>query len=297
MQFWIHPDAFTATSRDDMPWPGLLYGLYRLQEGGHQLATDPGALGNDISALLEQDQITISETNQEEADISIFAEDGQLHWRDPERDIELAADTWHEVARQFLFPQRTAEIERRTAETDISLKLNIDGSGQSSIDTGLDFFDHMLDQIARHGVMDLELSCDGDLEVDEHHTIEDVAIALGEAFRKALGDKKGIQRYSFILPMDESRSTVSLDFSGRPYFEFEGSFNREYVGDFPTEMVDHFFQSLAVNMKATLHMMVTGKNDHHKIEACFKGIALTLRASATRTERMLNIIPSSKGTL
>lgn len=297
MEIWISPDALTDPVHSQLPWPGLLYGLYRLQESGHKLGTNEESLSDDISSLLEQDKIQLNAASRDEADLVIQTREHQLIYEDPEQSTDVRADTWHRLSHSILFPRRTAAVSRNTAETEISLKLNIDGSGKSSIATGLGFFDHMLEQIARHGVMDLELTCNGDLDVDEHHTIEDVAIALGEAIREALGDKKGIQRYSFVLPMDESRSTVSLDFSGRPYFEFEGNFQREYVGDFPTEMVDHFFQSLAVNMKATLHMIVSGQNDHHKIEACFKGMALTLRASATRSERMLNIIPSSKGTL
>src|SRR5699024_6345106 len=144
---------------------------------------------------------------------------------------------------------------------------------------------------------DLDLHCKGDLEVDEHHTIEDTAIALGETILKALGSKIGVNRYSFVLPMDETRSTVALDFSGRPYLKFEGDFNREYVGDMPTEMIEHFFYSLAINMEATLHISVEGHNDHHKIEACFKGLARCLRASISRSERNLNILPSTKNLL
>ncbi len=193
--------------------------------------------------------------------------------------------------------QRGASYERKTNETDIKISLNLDGTGSSTINTGLKFFDHMLEQIARHGLIDLHISCDGDLEVDEHHTIEDVAIALGETLTKALGDKKGIERYSFVLPMDEAQATVALDLSGRPYLVFEGEFNREYVGDFPTEMVKHFFYSLAMSLKATLQINFSGDNDHHKIEACFKGLARTLKSAVERNPRTMNQIPSSKGAL
>src|SRR5699024_12438038 len=167
------------------------------------------------------------------------------------------------------FPNRTASCRRSTAENNISIDLNLDGTGQSSISTGLNFFDHMLEQIAKHGLIDLNLQCNGDLEVDEHHTIEDVAIALGETILKALGSKIGINRYSFVLPMDESQSTVALDFSGRPYLKFYGEFNRDSAGDMPTEMIEHFFYSLAINMTATLHLSVEGETDQHKIEAGF----------------------------
>jgi imidazoleglycerol-phosphate dehydratase/histidinol-phosphatase len=175
--------------------------------------------------------------------------------------------------------------------------LNIDGSGQTDIQTGLEFFDHMLDQIGRHGDIDLTLRCDGDLEVDEHHTIEDVAIVLGQAIAQGLGDKRGIERYGFVLPMDETRAMVAIDFSGRPYLVFEGSFNREYVGDFPMEMAEHFFYSLAMHLKATLHISIQGRNDHHKIEACFKGLAKAIRMAKQRNESNITRIPSSKGTL
>jgi imidazoleglycerol phosphate dehydratase HisB len=157
------------------------------------------------------------------------------------------------------------------------------------------FFDHMLEQIARHGFIDLELNCEGDLHIDEHHTIEDCALALGDALAQAIGNKRGIERYASVLPMDESRAMVALDLSGRPYLVFEGEFNREKVGDVPTELIKHFFYSLAMNMKATLHITFSGENDHHKIEACFKGFAKVLREAVKRTGG--NQIPSSKGVL
>lgn len=193
--------------------------------------------------------------------------------------------------------ERTASLSRTTNETDISISLNLDGTGKNEINTGLKFFDHMLEQIARHGFVDLNLRCDGDLEVDEHHTIEDVAIALGECITSALGDKKGIERYAFVLPMDETQATVAMDLSGRPYLVFEGEFNREYVGDMPTEMVKHFFYSLAMHLKATLQIEFKGDNDHHKIEAIFKGFARVLKTAVEKNPRIKNMIPSSKGRL
>lgn len=194
-------------------------------------------------------------------------------------------------------PHRKASLQRKTNETDINIAINLDGKGKSNIKTGLNFFDHMLDQIAKHGLVDLDLTCEGDLEVDEHHTIEDVAIALGDTITKALGDKKGIERYAFVLPMDEAQATVALDLSGRPYLVFEGEFTREYVGDLPTEMVKHFFYSLAMNLKATLHIEFKGDNDHHKIEAIFKGFARVLKTAVEKNPRIKNQIPSSKGAL
>ena len=204
---------------------------------------------------------------------------------------------WPALAAWLLGSRRTATRNRKTAETDISVRVNLDGTGKSRIDTGIPFYDHMLDQIARHGYMDIDVACRGDLEIDEHHTIEDTAIALGEAIGEALGDKRGIGRYGFAVAMDETRSLVAIDLSGRPWCVFEGTFRREKVGDFPTEMTSHFFHSLAMALKATLHVSVKGENDHHQIEACFKGLARCLRQAVDRNEDYLDILPSSKGML
>jgi imidazoleglycerol-phosphate dehydratase/histidinol-phosphatase len=202
-----------------------------------------------------------------------------------------------ETVTGYFSPLREASVHRKTAETDISVRLNLDGTGKASIETGLPFFDHMLEQIARHGLIDLHVSCRGDLHIDEHHTIEDTALALGECLLKAIGDKKGIERYSWALPMDETLALVSLDLSGRPYLQFEADLKREYIGDFPTEMTKHFFYSLAMALKATLQMRVSGENDHHQIEALFKGFARCLRGSVARNPRIRSLVPSSKGVL
>jgi imidazoleglycerol-phosphate dehydratase/histidinol-phosphatase len=206
-------------------------------------------------------------------------------------------DTIFEAVQTWLLPDRKAEIIRKTNETDIAVRINLDGTGKASIQTGLPFFDHMLEQIARHGLVDLTISCKGDLKIDEHHTIEDTAIALGECLAKAIGDKRGIERYSWALPMDETLALVSLDLSGRPYLQFEAELKREYVGDFPTEMTRHFFYSLAIALKATLQMRVSGENDHHQIEALFKGFARCLRGAVSRNPRIRSLVPSSKGIL
>jgi histidinol-phosphate aminotransferase/imidazoleglycerol-phosphate dehydratase/histidinol-phosphatase len=192
---------------------------------------------------------------------------------------------------------RKATIRRHTNETRIDITLNLDGTGAHQISTGLRFFDHMLEQIARHGLIDLDIQCQGDLHIDEHHTIEDVGIALGQALSQAYGDKRGIDRYGFVLPMDEARATVALDLSGRPYLVFNGSFDRVYVGDVPTDMVEHFFYSLATHMQATLHIDVLGDNDHHKVEACFKGLARALKQATEHNPRISGQVPSSKGSL
>lgn len=205
-----------------------------------------------------------------------------------------AAD-WQALLEQLLFPPRIGRIRRTTRETDIEVEIRLDGSGKHEISTGLGFFDHMLEQIARHGGVDLKVRCKGDLHIDEHHTIEDTALALGDAISAALGDKRGITRYASVLPMDETRAMTALDLSGRPYLVFDVSFTRDKVGDFPTEMVKHFFYSLAMNTKSTLHFEVSGENDHHKIEAIFKGFAIVLKQSVKRTGSLE--IPSSKGVL
>jgi len=192
---------------------------------------------------------------------------------------------------------RKATVSRHTSETKIDITLNLDGTGVHHIKTGLRFFDHMLEQIARHGLIDLDIQCQGDLHIDEHHTIEDVGIALGQAISQAYGDKRGIDRYGFVLPMDEARATVALDLSGRPYLVFNASFDRVYVGDIPTDMIEHFFYSLATHMQATLHIDVLGANDHHKVEACFKGLARALKQAIEHNPRISGQVPSSKGSL
>jgi imidazoleglycerol phosphate dehydratase HisB len=185
-------------------------------------------------------------------------------------------------------------VHRKTRETDIDIDLDLSREGPSSIATGLGFFDHMLEQIAGHGGFALHLKCSGDLHIDEHHTIEDCALALGSALREALGDKRGIARYGFLLAMDEAQAQVALDLSGRPFFVWEGHIARERVGDLPTELVPHFFRSLAQTLGAALHISVRGENAHHMIESCFKGVGRSLR-QAIRLEG--SELPSTKGSL
>ena len=295
MKIWIETDAL-AGPENELLWGGALYGLQRLQQLGHVLAFDESPLSDAQKALLENDQVVSTFKSATEADLQVTSADGALLLKH-DQDTQNTYKDWIRLSEAICFPQRRANISRNTSETKIVIDINLDGTGKSDICTGLGFLDHMLEQIARHGLIDLTLSCDGDLEVDEHHTIEDVAIALGKAIAEALGDKTGIQRYSFVLPMDESQATVALDLSGRPYLVFEGAFEREKVGDFPTEMTEHFFYSLVMNLNATLHVSVTGKNDHHKIESCFKGFARCLRAAVSRSERSLNILPSTKDLL
>jgi len=203
-------------------------------------------------------------------------------------------ETWEAVARQLTLSNRTATVTRSTRETDIRVHVDLDREGAAQVRTGIGFLDHMIEQIARHGGFALELEVDGDLHVDEHHTVEDSALALGQALRDALGDKRGIARYGFLLPMDEAEARIAIDLSGRPYSIFEGRFQRERVGELPTELVPHFFRSLADSLGAAIHISVTGENTHHMVEACFKGVGRALRQALRRESGEL---PSSKGVL
>ena len=205
-----------------------------------------------------------------------------------------AHQTWPAIAQGILGQARRAQAHRKTKETDIHVDVDLSHDGPSTIHTGLGFFDHMLEQIAKHGGFALDLRCSGDLHIDEHHTIEDCALALGAAMREALGDKRGIARYGFLLAMDEAQAQIALDISGRPFFVWDGKFNREKVGELPTELVPHFFRSFAQSLGAALHISVRGENSHHMIESCFKGLGRTLR-QAIRLEG--GDLPSTKGTL
>lgn len=212
------------------------------------------------------------------------------------RGIRIGELSWADAVEQIRSSSRSACIDRKTSETDIHCLVDLDGKGPSHIDTGLKFLDHMLNQLVHHGGVSLELTCRGDLEVDEHHTMEDVAICLGEALLKALGDKVGIERYGFALPMDESRATVLLDFGGRAELVWEVEFTREYVGDVPTEMFKHFFKSISTAMKCNLYMNAVGENNHHIAEALFKAFSRALK-QAVRRNVFSSELPSSKGCL
>ncbi|WP_034259659.1 bifunctional histidinol-phosphatase/imidazoleglycerol-phosphate dehydratase HisB [Aequorivita capsosiphonis] len=210
--------------------------------------------------------------------------------------IALDTNDWQEIYEFLKLKQRVSEIERETNETDISIKLNLDGTGKSDISTGIAFFDHMLDQLARHGQMDLEITVKGDLEVDEHHTIEDTAIALGEVFNKALGEKLGMERYGFCLPMDDCLAQVAIDFGGRNWLVWDADFKREMIGKMPTEMFYHFFKSFTDGARANLNIKAEGTNEHHKIEAIFKAFAKAIKMAVKRDAEKM-ILPTTKGKL
>lgn len=223
---------------------------------------------------------------------------------DRDTDLELAKNmgirgikisSWIELANELLNERRTGKVERKTKETTITALVDLDGDGTAQVSTGIGFFDHMLEQLSKHGGFDLALSAHGDLHIDEHHTVEDAGLAIGAALRRALGDKVGIGRYGFCLPMDEAQASAALDLSGRAFFKFDGNFPRESVGGLSTEMVPHFFRSLSDALGANVHLSVTGENTHHMIESCFKVVGRSLReavrAGASRG------LPSTKGTL
>jgi len=210
--------------------------------------------------------------------------------------IALESNDWQQIYEFLKVKERTVSITRNTNETNINIDLNLDGTGQSAIDTGIVFFDHMLDQIARHGQIDLKIKVHGDLEVDEHHTIEDTAISLGEVFNKALANKLGIERYGFCLPMDDCLAQVAIDFGGRNWLVWEADFKREMIGKMPTEMFYHFFKSFSDGAKCNLNIKVEGTNEHHKIEAIFKAFAKAIKMAVKRDVRKM-ILPSTKGML
>jgi len=204
--------------------------------------------------------------------------------------------SWDKITELLFAGERTAEVKRTTKETDIYVKLNLDGTGKCNISTGLGFFDHMLEQIGKHGMMDLSVKVDGDLYVDEHHTIEDTAIALGDCLSQALGDKRGIERYGYCLPMDDCLCSVALDFGGRPWLVWDAEFKREKIGEMPTEMFLHFFKSLSDSAKMNLNIKAEGTNEHHKIEGIFKALARSLKMAVKRDIYHYEL-PSTKGML
>ena len=241
------------------------------------LARNLGARGILIAPDVEQAQQRIAEAGLAEV-------------------VALVAPDWTRIADFLRAGDRTAQVQRTTAETDILIRLALDGTGKCDISTGIGFFDHMLCQVGRHSGIDLTIKVKGDTWVDEHHTIEDTGIALGEALRKALGDKRGIERYGFVLPMDDCRSTVALDFGGRSWLVWDAEFHREKIGDMPTEMFHHFFKSLSDSAAMNLYISARGENEHHKIEGIFKALARAIKCAIQRNVFQYQL-PSTKGTI
>jgi imidazoleglycerol-phosphate dehydratase/histidinol-phosphatase len=202
-----------------------------------------------------------------------------------------------DACRYIVRSGRSITIKRNTSETKIAIEVNLDGNGDYKINSGIGFFDHMLSLLSKHSGIDMKIDVQGDIQVDEHHSVEDTGLALGDAIRQALGDKLGIERYGFLLPMDESLSQVALDLGGRPFCSFNAKFEREKVGEFPTELVEDFFRAFADGLRANLHITVSGRNDHHKIEAIFKAVARALRQAVSQNEQNAGVLPSTKGVL
>jgi len=245
------------------------------------------------------DRITDVEMARNLGATAILLNDGSLQNTIAEKGLEsvcsLITHNWKEIYEAVL-PARAAQIQRTTKETDIFVSVKLNGTGKSSIRTGLGFFDHMLDQLARHGLVDLDIQVKGDLHIDEHHTIEDTGLALGEAFAKALGDKRGIERYGFCLPMDDCIAQTAIDFGGRPWLVWEAEFKREKIGEMPTEMFFHFFKSFTDASRCNLNIKAEGTNEHHKIEAIFKSFAKAVKM-AVRKDPFNDQLPTTKGTL
>lgn len=228
----------------------------------------------------------------------ILINTGSLSPKIKEQNLEtyctLTSTRWEDIYQLLTQPERKATVTRTTKETDINIEINLDGTGKSSISTGLGFYDHMLDQLSRHGNIDLTIKVKGDLHIDEHHTIEDTGLALGDAFLKAMGDKRGIERYGFCLPMDDCLAQVAIDFGGRPWLVWEAEFKREKIGEMPTEMFYHFFKSFSDTAKCNLNIKAEGTNEHHKIEAIFKAFAKAIKMAVKKEG---NQLPSTKGVL
>lgn len=240
-----------------------------------------------------QDTVRVLVCNPSYAEAEFF--DADIIYFNEEGNKDTSLRNWQEIYHSLLSEPRKAGVSRKTSETDISCAINLDGKGQNEISTGLGFFDHMLQQIARHGNIDLMIRVKGDLHIDEHHTIEDVGLALGSAFSEALGNKKGVERYGFLLPMDDCLAQVAIDFGGRPWLVWDAAFTREKIGDMPTEMFYHFFKSFSDTAKCNLNIKAEGSNEHHKIESIFKAFAKSIGMAIKKNNT--NTIPSTKGSL
>ncbi len=277
---------------------GLISGLKKLQSKGFYLfINEPIQIENTLLKIFESEEIILSYNPIENPNYFITTKSSN----NKNNEILISNNdkfkNFEEVTEFILRNLRTSKVKRQTKETDISISILLDGTGESSINTGIGFFNHMLEQIARHSNIDLIIECKGDLNVDEHHTIEDVGIALGTAINEALGDKKGIKRYGFFLPMDDAIARCAIDLGGRSYLNFKCKFNREKVGEFPTELTEEFFKGLSAGMKANIYIQAKGKNEHHKIEAIFKAFAKALNEACRIDERNENYLPTTKGIL
>lgn len=265
---------------------GLISGILKLSQRGFRISVDdPASLDKKITQLLAKENIEIIPCSTNLSFESILS------------DSDQSLTSAGEAITEFLKTSRSASVTRRTKETEINAAVSLDGTGNFEVNTGIGFFDHMLEQITRHGNVDIYIAAKGDLHVDEHHTVEDVGIVLGTAILQALGEKKGIKRYGYLLPMDDSIAECAIDLGGRSYLNFKCKFKREKVGKFPTELTEEFFRGMASGLKANIYLKAKGNNDHHKIEALFKSFAKSLNEACRLDERSGFTLPSTKGTL
>jgi len=294
---FIDKEFFSFTSDKSA---GVISGMLQLSKNNFELFTNKKSIINvdTLESILLAENIKLGEEDGSRIEFNYTVSSSKnlscakkaIHVS-PKGKIKNLTD----AVEQILCEENTIIHSRITKETAINIKLNIHGGGKSKIKSGIGFFDHMLDQIARHSNIDLELSVKGDLEVDEHHTVEDTGIALGEALDMALGDRRGIMRFGFYTPMDDSLGSCFLDLGGRSFLKFDASFKREKVGEFPTELVKEFFKGLSMGLRANIHVKTSGDNEHHKIESMFKAFAKALNESLKKDERNQNILPSTKG--
>ena len=276
---------------------GLISGLKKLSQMDFSIEVFSKQFNDTLNKILYLEGITINDDKAKTENIFKIDSSGLvkkneniLNKKSPVKNLDGAIEI-------VLKNLRTASVKRKTKETDIRIELSLDGNGKSKISTGIGFFDHMLEQIARHSNINLNIKVKGDLHIDEHHTIEDTGLVLGEALRKALGNKKGIKRYGFLLPMDDSVAQCTIDLGGRSYLNFRCKFDRNKVGEFPTELTEEFFRAISSALKANIYIRAKGKNDHHKIESIFKAFAKALNEACRFDERNMGILPSTKGML
>lgn len=274
---------------------GIICSILMLSKNKHEIFIDDiDSIDICLLQMLKNENVRLQKNNKTEFDITFYLK-GNKVLVESHQEAQKYYPSISDAVQTLLYKNRIAVVTRNTKETQISVKINLDGKGKSKIFTGIGFFDHMIEQISRHGNIDLDLKVKGDLHVDEHHTVEDTGIAIGEAIRKALGDKIGIKRYGFMLPMDESFAKCAVDLGGRVYLNFKCKFDREKVGEFPTELCREFFKGMSMGLNANILVEAKGENDHHKIEAMFKAFAKSLNEACRFDERAAGTLPTTKG--
>ena len=276
---------------------GLICGAKQLMQRDFFIETSLKQFDDSLEKILQLEGIEISKDIDKVENVYEIQTSGLLKKNDKVLNKKSPVINFREAVEIILKNLRTASVKRKTKETDIKIELSLDGNGESKISTGIGFFDHMLEQIARHSNINLNIKVKGDLHIDEHHTVEDTGLALGEAIGNALDDKKGIKRYGFLLPMDDAFAQCAIDLGGRSYLNFKCKFNRNKIGEFPTELTEEFFRALSSTLKANIYIRAKGSNDHHKIESIFKAFAKALNEACIFDERTKGMLPSTKGVL